>query len=73
METLDDDKIATLEKTRANWLSRGQPQELQRKAVTKMGRHYLHESARVQYNQFGMRSVVFEFHENRAGTRLFQM
>jgi hypothetical protein len=73
MESLDEDQIARLEETRANWLSRGQPREQQRKAAEKMGRHYLQEASRVQFNNFGMRAVVFEFHENRAGTKLFQM
>lgn len=73
METLDDDAIAQLEVIRANWMSRGQPQELQRKAAEKMGRHFLQQSSRVQFNTFGMRMVVFEFHENKAGTKLFQM
>ena len=73
METLDDDAIAKLEEIRANWMSRGQPRELQRKAAEKMGRQYLQQSSRVQFDNFGMRGVIFEFHENKAGTKLFQM
>ena len=73
METLDDDGITKLEELQAMWLSQGQPRELQRKAAKKMGRHYLQESSKVQFNTFGMRAVVFEFYENQAGMRLFQM
>lgn len=73
METLDDDEIAKLEEIRATWMSRGQPRELQRKAAEKMGRHYFQQSSRVLFNGFGTRQVIFEFHENQAGTKLFQM
>ena len=73
MDILDEDGIAKLEEIRANWMSQGHPRELQRKAAEKMGRHYLQQSSRVQFNSFGMRGVVFEFHENQAGTKLFQM
>ena len=73
METLDDDEIAKLEEIRATWMSRGQPRELQRKAAEKMGRHYFQQSSRVLFNGFGTRQVIFEFHENQARTKLFQM
>jgi len=73
MENLDDDAIAELEEIRANWMSRGQPWELQRKAAEKMGRQYLQQSSRVQFDNFGMRGLIFEFHENKARTKLFQM
>ena len=45
MESLDKDAIAKLEKIQANWLTRGQPHELQRKAAEKMGQHYIEQSA----------------------------
>ena len=73
METLNKDAIAKLEEIRANWLSWGQPCQLQRKAGEKMGRNYLQQSSKVQLNSFGMQSIVFEFHENQAGTKFFQM
>ena len=73
METLDDNEITKLGELQAMWLSQGQPHELQRKATKKMGRHYLQESSKVQFNTFGMQAVVFEFHENQARMRLFQM
>ena len=47
MESLDQDAIAKLEEIWANWLSRGQPHELQRKAAKKMGQHYIEQSAQV--------------------------
>lgn len=73
METLNEDAIAKLEEIRANWLSWGQPCQLQRKAAEKMGRNYLQQSSKVQLNSFEMQSIVFEFHENQAGTKFFQM
>ncbi|KAF8800968.1 hypothetical protein BYT27DRAFT_7262523 [Phlegmacium glaucopus] len=38
-----------------------------------MGQSFLEKSAQTQYNELGMRSVVWEFHENRAGMKLFQL
>ena len=73
MDTLDEDDIAKLEEIQANWLSQGQLCELKRKATEKMGQHYLQECAKVQFNNFGMRGIVFKFHENQARTKLFQM
>ena len=43
------------------------------KSCREMGQHYLQECAKVQFNNFGMRGIVFEFHENQARTKLFQM
>ena len=54
MDTLDEDDIAKLEETQANWLSQGQLCKLKRKATEKMGQHYLQECAKVQFNNFGM-------------------
>ena len=73
MDTLDEDDIAKLEETQANWLTQGQLCELKRKATEKMGQHYLQECAKVQFNNFGMWGIVFKFHENQARTKLFQM
>jgi hypothetical protein len=73
METLDEDAIVKLEEVRANWMSRGNPPELQRKTAERSGGTYLEQSALVQYNTMGRRLVVWEFHENMAGTKLFQL
>jgi hypothetical protein len=71
--TLNEDEILELEEIRANWMSQGQPAELKRKTAERMGGSYLEQSAAVQFKTMGMRSIIWEFHENKAGTKLFQL
>jgi hypothetical protein len=73
METLNEDQLLELEKTRAEWMNRGRPIEHQRKTAERMARISLQASAESQYKDMGMRSVVWEFHENKEGTKLFQL
>lgn len=72
MSGLDEEGLLALENERANWQINGQPTEVKRKTAERMGHSYLEKSAQVQYKEMGMRSIVFEFHENKAGTKLFQ-
>jgi hypothetical protein len=72
METLDEDALLALEHERADRMNAGQPIEIKRKTAERMGHSYLEKSAKSQYDEMGMRSIVWEFHENKAGTRLFQ-
>lgn len=73
MEGLDDEQISELESKRAEWINTGHPIEVQRKMADAMGRGFLQSSAETQYKEMGMRSVVWEFHENKSGTKLFQL
>jgi hypothetical protein len=73
METLDEDALLALEHERADRMNSGQPIEIKRKTAERMGHSYLEKSAQVQYDEMGFRGVVWEFHENKAGTRLFSL
>jgi hypothetical protein len=70
---LDEEEVFELENKRAEWVNNSQPVEHQRKTAERNGRSYLQKSAELQYKQMGMRSVVWEFHENKSGTKLFQL
>ena len=73
METLDENAIVALENERADRMIAGQPTEIKRRTVERMGHSYLDKSAKVQYDEMGRRLIVWEFHENKAGTRLFSL
>ena len=73
MEKLDDDKVLELEEKRAEWLNKSFPIEVQRKTAERSAHAHLQESAESQYKEMGMRSVVWEFHENKAGAKLYQL
>jgi hypothetical protein len=73
MKGLNDDQILELDKERTEWITESHPIEVQRKTADRMGQSFLQTSAEKQYKEMGMRSVVWEFHENRAGTKLFQL
>jgi hypothetical protein len=73
MEGLDEEKVSELEVKRTEWKNQCHPIDVQRKAVDRMGRSILQKAAESQYKEMGMRSIVWEFHENKAGTKLFQM
>jgi hypothetical protein len=73
METLDEDALVALENEWADRVIAGQPTEIKRKTAERMGQSYLDQSAKVQYNEMGRRLLVWEFHENKAGTRLFSL
>ncbi|KAF8162562.1 hypothetical protein B0H34DRAFT_794366 [Crassisporium funariophilum] len=71
METLDDEALVALEQERANRIIEGQPVDVKRKTVERLGHTYLEKSAHMQYNEMGRRLLFWDFHENRAGVRLF--
>jgi hypothetical protein len=73
METLDEEKILHLEVKRAEWKKNSYPVDLQRKTAERSAHSSLQETAESQYKEMGMRSVVWEFHENKAGIKLFQL
>jgi hypothetical protein len=73
MKGLNDDEVLDLDAERKEWIKECHPIDVQRKAADKMGLLTLRKSAASQYKEMGMRSVVWEFHENRAGTKLFQL
>lgn len=73
MDGLDEDQVLGLEKEQAEWINKSHPVESQRKAAERNGRGFLQKSAEAQYKEMGMRSVVWEFHENKAGVKLFQL
>jgi len=72
MAELDEERLLALENERADWQNNGQPTEVKRKTAKRMGHTYLEKSAQVQYKEMGMRSIVLEFHQNKAGMKLFQ-
>lgn len=73
LEGLEEGDLFDLEVKRAEWLNECHPIDVQRKNADKMGRGYIQTSAESQYKEMGMRSVVWEFHENKAGVKLFQL
>jgi hypothetical protein len=73
MEGLDEEQILDLEFKRAEWGNKSYPIDLQRKTAERSAHSCLQESAKSQYKEMGMRSVVWEFHQNKAGTKLFQL
>jgi hypothetical protein len=73
MEKLKPDDILELEEKRTEWMNESHPIEMQRKTTETRARHSLQASAEAQYREMGMRSVIWEFHENKAGTKLFQL
>ena len=70
---LDEEGLLALENERADWQVNGVPTEVKRKTAERMGHSYLEKSAQVVFKEMGMRKIVFEFHENKAGTKLFQV
>jgi len=73
MNGLDEDQLMELEQKRAEWMKKSYPIDLQRKTAERLAHSSIQESAVSQYKEMGMRSVVWEFHENKAGTKLFQL
>ena len=73
MGTLNEDERLELETKRAEWMNESHPIDLQRKTAERMARSSLQASAESHYKEMGMRSVVWEFHENKAGIKLFQL
>ncbi|KAF8802878.1 hypothetical protein BYT27DRAFT_7035360, partial [Phlegmacium glaucopus] len=73
MEGLEPDKILELEQVRVEWRTKGQPSEVQRKTVERNGHNFLERLAGVQYREMGMQSIVWEFHETRAGMKVFRL
>ncbi len=73
MAQLDEERLLALENERTDWQNNGHPIEVKRKTAERMGQSYLEKSAQVQFDEMGMRGMVLEFHENKAGTKLFQV
>ena len=73
MESLDKEGLLALEHEHANRINAGQPIEIKRKTAERMGHSYFEKSAQVQFDEMGMRSSVWEFHENKASVRLFSL
>lgn len=73
METLDDEALVALEQERADRMIDGQPVDVKRKTVERLGHSYLEKSAHMQYKEMGRRLLICDFHENRAGVRLFSL
>ena len=70
---LDEKQASELDRERAKWIDESFPVEVQRKKADKTGNIFLKNSAESQYKEMGMRSVVWEFHENQVGQKLFQV
>jgi hypothetical protein len=73
MDGLDEDGRLTLENQRAEWINKGHPPEVKRKAAERMGHTFLERMAKTLFNEMGFRGVFWEFHENKAGQKLFQL
>ena len=73
MEGLNENQVLELEIKRAEWINISPPAEVQRKTAEKRSRSFLKSSAETQYREMGMRSVVWEFHVNPYGQKLFQL
>jgi hypothetical protein len=73
MDKLDEDQLVSLEVKRAEWMNAEYPIDYQRKNADRSAHKTLLESAENQYKEMGMRSVVWEFHENKEGVKLFQL
>ena len=70
---LDEKQASELDRERAKWIDESFPVEVQRMKADKTGNIFLKNSAKSQYKEMGMRSVVWEFHENQVGQKLFQV
>lgn len=70
---LDEEQVSKLDKRRAEWINESFPIDVQRKTADRMGSVFLRKSAETQYKEMGMRSIVWEFHENKVGSKLFQV
>ena len=73
MESLEDPQISKLEKIKSEWNNESHPVEIQRKTADRTARSTLQASAESLFKDMGLRILVWEFHENQAGTKLFQM
>jgi hypothetical protein len=73
MATLDEEALVALENEHADRIIGGQPIEIKRKTVERLGHSYLEKSAHMQYNEMGRRLLFWDFHENKAGIRLFSV
>jgi hypothetical protein len=73
METLNEKDVLDLELKRAEWMKESYPIDVQRKTAEKSAHRYLKESAEIQFREMGLRSVIWTFHENKDGLKLFQM
>ena len=73
LANLDEDEILQLHATRDKWIKEGNPIELRRKTAEKKAHHSIQQLAKSDYKEMGMRMVVWEFHENTTGMKLFQL
>jgi len=73
MATLDQDALAALENERVERMESGQPTEIKRRTAERMGHSYIEKVCQVLYKEMGARPLIWEFHENKAGVKLFQV
>jgi hypothetical protein len=73
MENLEDPQISELKKIQSEWNNESYPVEVQRKTADRIARSTLKASAESLFKDMGLRVLTWEFHENQAGTKLFQM
>jgi hypothetical protein len=73
LANLDGDQKLELEKTREEWTKEGYPIDVRRKTAEKKAHRSIQQVADSHYKDMGMRMVVWEFHENTAGMKLFQL
>lgn len=73
LASLDGDEILELQATRDEWMKEGNPIELRRKIAEKKAHSSIQKLAESDYKEMGMRMVVWEFHENTSGMKLFQL
>ena len=73
LKGLGEEELLDLDNERAKWITETHPVNVQRKTAERMGHSYLQTVAETQYKEMGMRSVIWEFHENKAGVKLFQL
>jgi len=73
MTNLTPDQKDILEAEHATWNSEGHPDAVKRKTVERNGRTYLRQTAEVLWREMGMKPLIWEYHVNKAGQKLFQL
>jgi hypothetical protein len=73
LANLDRDEILELEKTRDEWIKEGYPIDIRRKTAENKVHHSIQHVADSHYKDMVMRMVVWKFHKNIAGMKLFQL
>lgn len=63
--------LAAAEEERKVWQGQGVPEEVKRTHAVKHTRNVLQDAAHAQFKELGLRSLVWECHENNEGAKLF--